>query len=191
MTEINKAGYSGKSSGLELVFQSTTPKHPRVAKRRLLTPARRAQNRASQARYRLKQRQLSEEESARTESKIDESSDVAALLDNQPNAAATLIPPQELEQPKVTTIFTHLLSPSFRLLEAQNDVLQHVENTPPQAEPFVLPSTRRPNDTTGTSQWDYNDMIVSRELEPNTPTATSPCRRYKIIHLPYRRPAIF
>ncbi|KAJ4859874.1 hypothetical protein T069G_04862 [Trichoderma breve] len=171
MTKINEAGYSGKSSGLELVFQSTTPKRPRVArKRRLLTPARRAQNRASQARYRLKQRQLSEEESARTESKIDdESSDVAALLDNQPNATATLIPPQELDQPKVTTKFNHLLSPSFRRLEAQNDVWQHVENTSLQAEPFVLPSTGRPNDRTGNSQWDYNDTIVSRELEPNTP----------------------
>ncbi|KAM6483825.1 hypothetical protein HDV62DRAFT_307750 [Trichoderma sp. SZMC 28011] len=171
MTKINESGYSEKSSGLELVFQSTTTKRPRVArKRRVLTPARRAQNRASQARYRLKQRQLSEEESARTESKInDESSDVAALLDNRPNAAATLIPPQEVDQPKVTTKFNHLVSPSFRLLEAQDDVWQHVENTPPQAEPFILPSTRRANDTAGTSQWDYNDMIMSRELEPNTP----------------------
>lgn len=94
---------------------------------------------------------------------------MAALLDNQPNAAATLIPPQEVYQPKVTTKFNHLVSPSFRLLEAQDDVWQHVENTPPQAEPFVLPSTRWANDTAGTSQWDYNDMIMSRELEPNTP----------------------
>ncbi|KAL7955111.1 hypothetical protein V8C34DRAFT_316705 [Trichoderma compactum] len=111
MTEINEAGYSRKSSRLELVFPSTTPKRPR--------------NRASQARYRLKQRQLSEE-SARTKSKIDDES-------------------------------------------FENDVWQHVENTSHQAEPFVLPRTRRLNDTTGTDQWDYNDMIMSRELEPITP----------------------
>ncbi|KAL6832039.1 hypothetical protein V8C40DRAFT_237709 [Trichoderma camerunense] len=168
MTKINEAGYSGKSPGLELVFRSTTPKRPRVAKKRLLTPARRAQNRASQARYRLKQRQLSEE-SAKTESQIDdESSEVATVLDNQPNAASTLITLQDLDRPKFTK-FDYHFSPSFRLLEAQNDVWQHVENTPPQAEPSVSPRTRRPNDTTGTSHWDYNDMIVSRELEPNTP----------------------
>ncbi|KAK4077879.1 uncharacterized protein Triagg1_3573 [Trichoderma aggressivum f. europaeum] len=115
----------------------------------------------------LKQRQLSEE-SARTESKTDdESSQVAALLDNQPNAATTLIPPQDLDQPKVSKL-KYLSPPSFRPLEAQNDVWQRLENTSPQAEPFVLPSIRRPNDTTGTFQWDYNDLIASRELEPNT-----------------------
>lgn len=98
---------------------------------------------------------------------------MAALLDNQPNAKANLIPPQELDHTKVTKL-NYLLSPSFRLLETQNGVWQHVENTSPQAEPFVLSSTRRPNDTTDTGQWDYNDMIVSRELEPNTPNNYSP-----------------
>jgi hypothetical protein len=51
MTEIKEAGYSGKLSGVELVCRAATSKHPRVAKKRQLTPARRAQNRASQARY--------------------------------------------------------------------------------------------------------------------------------------------
>ncbi|KAL7908034.1 hypothetical protein GGI35DRAFT_52399 [Trichoderma velutinum] len=114
----------------------------------------------------LKQRQLSEE-SATIETQVDKSSEVATLLDNLPNAAAILTPPQDIDQSNVTN-FNCLLSPSFQLLEPQGDVSQDLENTFRQADTCVLPSTTRLDDTTSTDQWHYNEMTVCRELEPST-----------------------
>lgn len=89
MAETTGAGDSAKSPGAELVFRTTTSNRSHVAKKRALTPARRAQNRASQARYRLKQRQLAKE-STRTASHSDEdSSEVATPFDNSSNVAPT------------------------------------------------------------------------------------------------------